>query len=87
VVGERLGALIVCSGAVTAFVILTLVGLENWIEEALLGLDLFVRDVLDRTGRLAEGLLGALALLVEVHLGFPGVEVLLALVEDHQQLQ
>lgn len=70
-----------------ALVVLALIGLEDGVEEALLGLDLLVRDVLDCAGRLPEGLLGALPLLVEVHLGLPGVEVLLALVEDHQQLQ
>lgn len=70
-----------------AFVLLALVGLEDGVEEALLGLDLLVGDVLDSAGCLAEGLLRALALLVQVHLCLPGVETLLALVENHRKLQ
>jgi hypothetical protein len=87
VIGQGFSAVVVSGGPVPAFVVVVLVGLEYGVEEALPRLDLFVGDVLDCAGRLAEGLLGALALLVEVHFCLPGVEGLLALVEDHQQLQ
>lgn len=86
-VGEGLGALLVSSATVHALILLALVGLEDGVEEALLGLDLFVGDVLHGTGRLPEGLLRALALLVHVHVSLPGIQALLALVEDHRKLQ
>lgn len=68
-------------------VLLALVGLEDGVEETLLRLDLLVCDVFGGTGRLPKGLLSALALLIHVHVGLPGVETLLALVEDHRKLQ
>lgn len=86
-VGEGLGALVLGSEAVAALIVVALVGLEDGVEEALARLDVLVGDVLDCAGGLSEGVLGAFSLFVVVHFGLPGVEVLLALVENHQQLQ
>ena len=62
-------------------------GLQYRVEHALLRLYLLVGDVLDVAGVFAEGLLGAFAFLVEVHLCLPGLEVGLAVIEDHLQFQ
>lgn len=86
-VGKGLGSLLVSSATVYAFILFALVGLKDGVKERLLRLDLFVGNVLDNTGRLPEGLFSAFALLVDVHVGLPGVEALLALVEDHGKLQ
>ena len=85
--GQRLRPLLLSGGAVAQLVVGPLVGLQDGIEEALLGFDLLVGDVLNSREVFAEGLLSALALLVLVHLVLPGTKALLTMLENHQKLQ
>ena len=86
-VDEGLGALGVNLLVSFGGVFLVLEGLEDGVEEALPGFDLFMGDSHGVGGGAAKGLLGALALLVLVHFCLPGVEAVLAAVEQHLQLQ
>lgn len=76
-----------CSFLTSLLICLFLVGLEDRIEHALLGLDLLVSHVLNGACSLSERLLGALGFLVEMHLGLPSVHALLTLIEDHLKFQ
>jgi hypothetical protein len=60
-----------------------LVDLQDRVEGALFCFDFLMGDVFDGGDCGSEGFLGALVFLVDVHFGLPGVEGVLALVEDH----
>ncbi len=82
-VHQRLSPLLLSDSGSSILIISSLIRLQDRVERTLLGLHLFMSDMLDMGGRLAEGLFRTFIFLVHVHLCLPGVDIALALIEDH----
>ena len=82
-IDQRLCASLFSKLMISPFIFLSLKSLKEWIEHRLFSLDLLMSHMFDCLHALSKGFLCSLSFFVLMHLCFPGVQVLLAFLQNH----